>query len=113
VSGLAGTALLLGGCPAPGITENPLDAPEDGPPVVSVCYAPAVTDLAEEVEPVAQEACAVADVENARLRYWKKTHLLNDCPLFKKSRIAYFCMSAETAGSGGAAAPAESAAGSD
>lgn len=91
---------MLGGCPAPGITENPLDSPTDGPPVVSVCYAPAVTDRAAEVEPVAREACAAAGVENARLQAWKTTHLLNDCPLLKKSRIAYFCLPAETAGDG-------------
>lgn len=106
--GLAGFALLLGGCPAPGITENPLDSPTDGPPIVSVCYAPTVTDLSAEVEPVAQEACAAAGVENSRLRYWKKTHFLNDCPLLKKSRIAYYCLPSETGTNGSMAPPAGS-----
>jgi hypothetical protein len=84
-------AVLLGGCPAPGLTENPLDTLEDGPPVVSVCYAPLVTDRVSEVEPVARDACTEAGIPNAALRYWKTSHFLNDCPLFKKSRIAYFC----------------------
>jgi len=78
--------------------------------VVSVCYAPLVTDRAAEVEPVARKACATAGVADARLQVWKTTHLLNECPLLKKSRIAYRCLPAEI-GKEGAAPPPEASAG--
>lgn len=104
--GLAGLALLLGGCSAPGITENPVDAPVGGAPVVSVCYAPGVADRAAEVEPVARKACAAAGVADARLQYWDTSHLLNECPLLKKSRISYRCLPAGTDGKGAPAPPA-------
>ena len=95
--------MLLGGCPAPGPTGNPLDTPLEGPPVVSVCYAPLVTDRAGEIEPVARTACADAGVADATLGYWKRTAILNDCPLLKKSRIAYVCLPAGDDASDGAA----------
>ncbi len=104
---------MLAGCPAPGLTENPLDTPQDGPPVVSVCYPPLVTDLARETAPVALKACAAAGVEDATLQAWKRTHILNDCPLLKKSRIAYRCLPAaadaehEAEATGDAGAPAD------
>ena len=96
---------LLGGCAAPGPTKNPLDTPEDGPPVVSVCYAPLVTDRAGEIEQLARDACAGAGVRDATLRYWKRDVILNDCPLFKKSRIAYFCLPTTAEEDGGMEEP--------
>jgi hypothetical protein len=95
--------LLIGGCAAPGPTENPLDTPEDGLPVVSVCYAPLLADRVDDIEPVAREACAAAGIPDATLRYWKKDHILNECPLFKKSRISFYCEPG--AAGGGAAVP--------
>lgn len=81
----------MAGCPAPGVTENPLDTPEEGPTVVSVCYVPLFADRAEEIEPAAREACAEAGVPDAAPEYWKRTIILNECPLFKKARAAFFC----------------------
>lgn len=82
---------LLGGCPNPALTSNPLNTPEDGPVVVSVCYSPGVTDLETEILPIAVEACAGAGVPVDRPRQWKRIFFLNDCPLFKAMRIAYIC----------------------
>lgn len=85
-----GAAMLLAGCPDPGVTENPLDTPEGGRPVVSVCYPPLVTDRAE-LEPVAAAACETSGVGDASLRYWKKNLILNECPLLKKARMSFYC----------------------
>ena len=85
-----GAAMLLAGCPDPGVTENPLDTPEGGRPVVSVCYAPLVTDRAE-LQPVAAAACDATGVGDASVRYWKKNLVLNECPLFKKARASFYC----------------------
>jgi len=65
--------------------------------VVSLCYAPLVTDRAREIAPVARDACAAAGVADATLQYWEKSLILNDCPLLKKGRIAYFCLPAAPA----------------
>ncbi len=86
-----GALFLLGGCPDPALTSNPLNKPEDGPVVVSVCYPPGVTDLETETLPIAVEACADAGVPVERPRRWKRTFFLNDCPLFKAMRVAYIC----------------------
>lgn len=83
-------AVMLAGCPTPGVTSNPLSTPEEGDPVVSVCYPPLVTDDGE-VTPIALEACANAGVDDPELRYWKKNLVFNDCPLFKKARRSWFC----------------------
>ncbi len=88
---LAGASLLLGGCPDPALTSNPLSTPEDGPVVVSVCYAPGATDLDVETLPIAVEACADAGAPVERPRQWRRTFFLNDCPLFKVMRVAYIC----------------------
>lgn len=88
---MAGALFLLAGCPAPGLTANPLNTPEEGPAVVSVCYAPGATDREVEVLPIAVEACAAAGAPVERPRVWKRTWFLNDCPLFKSMRIAYIC----------------------
>lgn len=88
---LAGLTMLLGGCPAPAITENPLNTPDEGPLVVSVCYAPGVTDFEKEIIPVAVEACREGGAPVERPRKWKRTFFLNDCPLLKTMRIAYIC----------------------
>lgn len=85
-----GAAMLLAGCPDPGITENPLDTPDIGRPVVSVCYPPLVTER-QELEPVAAAACETSGVDDASLRYWKKNLVLNECPLFKKARMSFYC----------------------
>ena len=74
--------------------------------MVSLCYAPLVADRAAEIAPVARDACAGAGVPDATLRYWKRNLILNDCPLLKKGRIAYFCLPAAPGGNGGATAPA-------
>ena len=89
---LAGTIFLLGGCPNPALTSNPLNTPEEEPVVVSVCYPPGVTDLETETLPIAVEACAKAGVAVERPRQWKRTFFVNDCPLFKAMRVAYICM---------------------
>lgn len=83
--------MLLGGCPNPALTTNPVTTPEDGPVVVSVCYPPGVTDMETETLPIAVEACAAAGVPVARPRQWRRTFFLNDCPLFKIMRVAYIC----------------------
>jgi hypothetical protein len=102
-----GVLFLLGGCPDPTLTSNPLSTPEDGPVVVSVCYPPGVTDLETETLPVAVEACADADVLVEQPRRWKRTFFLNDCPLFKAMRVAYVCQPDPDAPRG---APADEAA---
>lgn len=83
--------VLLAGCPAPGTTKNPPDAPESGPPVVSVCYAPLITDRETEIAPVARAACAGAGVTDATLAYRERSFFLNECPLLKKVRISFIC----------------------
>jgi len=83
--------LLLAGCPSPGLTSNPLNTPEEGPVVVSVCYPPGVTDIETEILPIAAEACAEAGLPVDRPRRWKRTWFLNDCPLFKSMRAAFIC----------------------
>ena len=85
-----GAAMLLAGCADPGVTENPLDTPEDGQPVVSVCYPPLVTER-QELQPVATDACETSGVADASVRYWKKNLVLNECPLFKKARASFYC----------------------
>jgi hypothetical protein len=92
--------LLLAACSDPGLTENPLNTPPKGDPVVSVCYPPLVT-RGEELTPVAAEGCLQAGVENAELRDWTKNLVFNECPLFKKARRSWFCAP------GPAAAPPE------
>ena len=87
----AAAAALLAGCPAPGLTENPLHVPEQVPPVVSFCYAPLVTDRDAEILPLAVEACDAAGVADAAPREWRRHLLFNECPLFKKARVAYVC----------------------
>ena len=88
---LAGALVLLSGCPDPALTSNPLNTPEEGPVVVSVCYPPGATDLEAETLPIAVAACADAGVPVERPRQWKRTFFLNDCPLFKVMRVAYIC----------------------
>jgi hypothetical protein len=88
---LAGVLFLLGGCPDPALTSNPLNTPDDGPVVVSVCYPPMATDLEAETLPLAVEACAKIGEPVDRPRQWKRTFFLNDCPLFKAMRVAYIC----------------------
>lgn len=63
--------------------------------MVSVCYPPLVSGQGDEIEAVARAACAEAGVPDAILRPWKRTVILNECPLLKKSRIAYFCLPAD------------------
>jgi len=82
---------MLAGCPDPTVTANPLDTPAKGPPVVSVCYPPLVTDLEKEVRPLAVGACANKGSPTKDPRPWKRTFFLNNCPLFKAMRIAYYC----------------------
>ena len=94
---LLGLALLAAGCADPGTTENPLNTPEDGPPVVSVCYPPLVTDRAV-VTGIALEACGETGIDDVELGYWKRTLIFNDCPLFKKMRAAFRCVSAAETG---------------
>lgn len=86
-----GVATMLGGCPAPGVTENPLNTPEEGPPVVSFCYAPLVTDRRTEILPLAREACTEAAGDAVQPVRWKRNFFLNECPLFKKMRVSYVC----------------------
>lgn len=83
--------MLLGGCPDPALTSNPLATPAEGPVVVSVCYPPGVTDMETEILPIAVEACTAAGVPVPRPIKWKRTFFLNDCPLFKIMRVAYIC----------------------
>ena len=83
--------MLLSGCPAPGLTENPLNTPDEGPAVVSVCYPPGVTDIDSEVLPIAVEACKAAGAAVDRPRRWKRTWFVNECPLFKSMRVTYIC----------------------
>ena len=61
--------------------------------MVSVCYAPGVTDLEAETLPIAVEACADAGVPVDRPQRWKRIFFVNDCPLFKAMRVAYICQS--------------------
>ncbi len=109
---LLGLVLLAAGCADPGATENPLNTPEDGPPVVSVCYPPLVTDQAVIAE-IALAACGEAGVADVELDYWTWALIFNECPLFKKMRISFRCVN--TAGTGdpdpGAAAPESGAGG--
>lgn len=80
------------------MTTNPPSRWEDGPIVVSVCYAPGVTDVENEVLPIAIDACAEEGVPDAAPRRWKRTYFLNECPLFKAMRAAYICDPAPVSG---------------
>ncbi len=73
------------------MTENPLNTPDEGPAVVSVCYPPGVTDIDSEELPIAVEACKAAGATVDRPRRWKRTWFVNECPLFKSMRVAYIC----------------------
>jgi hypothetical protein len=88
---LSAAPSLLASCPNPSMTANPLDTPGTRPRVVSVCYAPLVTDLETEVRPLAVTACANRGSPTQDPRPWKRTFFLNNCPLFKAMRIAYYC----------------------
>jgi hypothetical protein len=107
---LLGLALLAAGCADPGTTENPLNTPEDGPPVVSVCYPPMVTDRAV-VTGIAQAACEETEIADVETRYWKRTLIFNDCPVFKKMRASFRCVSAAKNDGAGAAPPETDAGG--
>ncbi len=101
-----GLVLLAAGCASPGTTENPLNTPEDGPTVVSVCYPPLVSDRAVVTE-IALEACGGTGIADVETRYWKRTLIFNECPLFKKMRASFRCVSAAESGDAdpGASAP--------
>lgn len=103
---LLGLVLLVAGCADPGTTENPLSTPEDGPPVVSVCYPPLVTDRAVVAE-IALAACVAAGIADVELGYWTWALIFNECPLFKKMRVSFRCVSTAETGDPdpGAAAP--------
>ncbi len=98
--------LALTGCASPGATENPLNTPEDGPPVVSVCYPPLVTDRAV-ITGIALAACKETGIADVEPGYWKRTLIFNECPLFKKMRASFRCVSAAETGDAdpGAATP--------
>ena len=102
---LLGLALVAAGCASPGTTENPLNTPEDGPPVVSVCYPPLVTDRAV-VTGIAHEACGETGIADVEPSYWKRTLIFNECPLFKKMRASFRCVSAADSGDAGAGSSA-------
>ena len=97
---LLGLVLVATGCADPGTTENPLNTPEDGPPVVSVCYPPLVTEQAE-ITSIALEACRETGIADAETGYWKRSLIFNDCPLFKKMRASFRCVSAAESGDSG------------
>ncbi len=102
---LLGLALLAAGCADPGVTEIPLYTPEDGPPVVSVCYPPLVTDRAV-VTGIALEACKETGIADVETGYWKRTLIFNECPLFKKMRASFRCVSAAESSDADPGAPA-------
>lgn len=65
--------------------------------MVSFCYPPLVTDRDEDILPLAREACAEAGGDSVEPVHWKRSFLLNECPLFKKMRVSYQCLIASPA----------------
>ncbi len=88
---LAGAALLLISACAdypPTETLNPLTVPSDRKDIVSVCYDDGDHSRAE-VEAVALQACGK---RTASVTPWRIDKILNDCPVFKKTRASFLCV---------------------
>ncbi len=86
----AAVAALAGACTSypPTVTTNPLHGPAGGGPVVSVCY-----DSGDhgrpEIEQIALQECPKPA---AAVTPWRIEKVLNECPLFKKTRISFRCV---------------------
>ncbi len=69
-------------------TENPLNVPSERKDIVSVCYDDSDHGRSE-IETVALAACGK---NTAKVTPWRVDKLLNDCPVFKKSRASFLCV---------------------
>jgi hypothetical protein len=83
-------AALAGACTAypPTVTTGPLLGPAAGGAVVSVCYDSSDHGR-REIEQIALQACPKP---TAAVTPWRLDTLLNECPLFKKTRISFRCV---------------------
>lgn len=83
-------AALAGACTAypPTVTTDPLLGPAAGGAVVSVCYDSSDHGR-REIEQIALQACPKS---TAAVTPWRLDTLLNECPLFKKTRISFRCV---------------------
>ncbi|NKB59832.1 MAG: hypothetical protein GKS00_26275 [Alphaproteobacteria bacterium] len=70
-------------------TANPLNVSPDRSDIVSVCYDDGDHGRAE-IEAVALEACGKGATA---VTPWQVDKYLNDCPMLKKSRISFMCVS--------------------
>lgn len=80
---------LLAACETapPTVTVNPLTVPGNRTDIVSVCYDSGDHERAEI------EAVALAECEKpaAVVTPWRTDKILNECPLFKRTRISFVC----------------------
>lgn len=89
-----GAALALAGCSGiagdPVTTSIPHDVPyEMRASAVAVCYSAHVSTLDE----VAAAAAALCREPDTPVTLWRDDLVFNDCPLFKKRRAVFTCMS--------------------
>lgn len=73
-------------------TANPLNVPPERDDIVSVCYDAGDHGRAE-IEAVALKACGK---KATAVTPWQTDKYLNDCPVLKKSRISFICVSPDS-----------------
>jgi hypothetical protein len=69
-------------------TAIPFNVPSDRKDIVSVCYDAGGHSRAE-VEAVAMSICGK---KTAAVTPWRVDKVLNDCPMFKKTRASFVCV---------------------
>ncbi len=72
-------------------TENPLIVPSDRKDIVSVCHDSGDHSRAD-IQSVALKACGKGTVS---VRPWRVDKVFNECPVFKKTRVSFLCVTAE------------------
>ena len=91
---LAATGLfLLPACTdlPPTETENPLTVSSDRKDIVSVCY-----DTGDHSRGVIQAvALAACGKRTVSVTPWRIDKYFNECPVLKKTRISFLCVTAE------------------
>jgi hypothetical protein len=90
-SAVAVLAILAGACAdhPPTKTTLPIAVPPNRTDIVAVCFSPG-DHTREAIEAVALELCPKGSVA---VTAWKVDKVLNDCPIMKKSRASFVCVS--------------------
>jgi len=85
--------LLLPACTGlpPTETDNPLTVSSDRQDIVSVCYDPG-DHSRSEIQTVALATCPKRTVS---VTPWRIDKYFNECPVLKKTRISFLCVTAE------------------